>query len=79
MQVFQRGVNESLMIGTNVVITVLEITPHCVRIAVEDPDGTPPYREETVYLENNDLPYASNESELGRHERALSGRRYLGW
>lgn len=85
MHIFQRGVNESLMIGPKVVVTVLEITPHCVRLAVEDPDGTPSYREETIYLEgevsldSDDSVYAVNESESGRHERALSGSRYLGW
>lgn len=75
MQVFQRGVNESLMIGANVVVTVLEITPHCVRIAVENPDSTPSYREEVLYLDQCDAKSQhDNDAEL-----VVSGPRYLGW
>lgn len=83
MQVFQRGVNESLMIGANVVVTVLEITPHCVRIAVENPDATPSYREEVLYLDQYGLDCDQTEgvaSDANESvELALSGPRYLGW
>lgn len=75
MQVFQRGVNESLMIGANVVVTILEITPHCVRIAVENPDATPSYREEVLYLDQVEAD-RNHEPDA---ELVLSGPRYLGW
>jgi carbon storage regulator CsrA len=82
MQIFQRGVNESLMIGPNVVVTVLEITPHCVRIAVQNPDATPSYREETIHLNARDVEPVmtiDDETESNRLNLALSGSRYLGW
>lgn len=50
MQVFQRGVDESLVIGEEYVITVLEILPNCVRLGITDPNSIPEYWEETLYL-----------------------------
>lgn len=52
MQVFQRGVDESLVIGQDVVVTVLEIQPSCVRLGITDPNNIPEYWEETLYLED---------------------------
>lgn len=54
MQVFQRGVNESLVIGQDMVITVLDIQPHCVRIAVQNPEAFPAYYEKTLYFGEGD-------------------------
>ena len=56
MQVFQRGVDESLFIGDDVVVTVLEIMPNCVRLGITDPNSVPEYWEETLFLdtENED-------------------------
>jgi carbon storage regulator CsrA len=56
MQVFQRGVDESLIIGHDVVVTVLEILPTCVRLGITDPNNVPEYWEETLFLdtENED-------------------------
>lgn len=51
MQVFQRGVDESLVIGSEVVVTVLDVQDGCVRLGITDPNSTPSYREETLYLE----------------------------
>lgn len=51
MQVFQRGVDESLVIGHDVVVTVLEILPSCVRLGITDPNNIPEYWEETLYFE----------------------------
>lgn len=51
MHIFQRGVNQSLVIGQDMVITVLDIQPHCVRLGITDPDAIPPYWEETLYLD----------------------------
>jgi carbon storage regulator CsrA len=56
MQVFQRGVDESLVIGHDMVVTVLEIMPNCVRLGITDPNNDPEYWEETLFLdtENED-------------------------
>ncbi len=54
MQVYQRGLNQSLIIGHDVVVTVLDIQPHCVRISIQDPEAIPPYWEETLYLDDGD-------------------------
>jgi carbon storage regulator CsrA len=82
MHIFQRGVNESLMIGPNVVVTVLEVTPCCVRIAVRNSGATPSYREETIYLEADDDDVDADsvllsECDEQSQELALSGSGYL--
>ena len=52
MQVFQRGVQESLVIGDDVVVTVLEIMPSWIRLGITDPSSDPEYWEETLFLED---------------------------
>ncbi len=79
MQVFQRGVNESLMIGEDVVVTVLEIQPHCVRIAVENPEATPAYREETLYFDQGGSVMTTGSVNNLEPSLVLTGTRYLGW
>jgi carbon storage regulator CsrA len=54
MQVFQRGVQESLVIGDEVVVTVLEIMPSWVRLGITDPNSIPEYWEETLFLEESE-------------------------
>ncbi len=51
MRVFLRGVNEGLVIDDRWEVTVLEIQPGCVRLAITSTRGTPSYREETLYFE----------------------------
>lgn len=51
MRVFQRGVDESLMIGDEVVVTVLEVLHDSVRLGICDPSNTPEYWEETLFVE----------------------------
>ena len=46
MLVLTRGVNESIMIGRDVVITVLEVRGDHVRIGIEAPRDVPVHREE---------------------------------
>ena len=43
------GVNEGLVIGESIVVTVLEIDGDHVRISISDPQNDPPYWEQTVY------------------------------
>jgi sRNA-binding carbon storage regulator CsrA len=53
MQVFQRGVDESLILNCedgDMKITVLEILPTCVRLGITDPNNFPEYWEETLHL-----------------------------
>lgn len=54
MQIFVRGVDESLVIGDGVTVTVLEIQPHCVRVGIQDQNATPSYWEETLFVESGD-------------------------
>jgi carbon storage regulator CsrA len=54
MQSFLRGVNESLVIGHDVVVTVLEINASWIRLSIEDPRSAPSYREETLYMDAGD-------------------------
>lgn len=54
MHIFQRGVNQSLIIGRDMVVTVLEIQPTYVRLGITDPHTVPAYREETLYLPEKD-------------------------
>ena len=50
MRVYTRGVDEALVIGQTVQISVLEVRTNCVRLAIVDPDASPTYREEVLYL-----------------------------
>ena len=63
MQIFQRGVNESLKIGCDVVVTVLEIQPDCVRLGIKNPKATPAYWEETIFIDGDDGGNADVEAE----------------
>ena len=54
MRVYTRGVDEGLMIGNNVQVNVLEVQTDCVRLAIIDPDASPSYREEVLYLSSGD-------------------------
>ncbi len=50
MRVYTRGVDEALVIGGTVQVSVLEVQTNCVRLAIVDPDASPTYREEVLYL-----------------------------
>ena len=50
MRVYTRGVDEALVIGQTVQVSVLEVQTNCVRLAIVDPDASPTYREEVLYL-----------------------------
>lgn len=49
MQVISRVVDEGLVIGDDVIVKVLEVQDDCVRLAISDPNGSPRYREQTLY------------------------------
>jgi carbon storage regulator CsrA len=67
MRIFQCGINGSLMIGRDTVVTVLEIQSNSVRLGINDPNAIPSYWEETLYLENDD-----GESDAERYEPAYA-------
>ena len=48
MLVLTRSANQSIMIGDDVVITVLEVRGDHVRIGIEAPRSVPVYREEVI-------------------------------
>jgi carbon storage regulator CsrA len=50
MHIFQRGVDESLVIGDDVTVTVLDVQPDSVRLGINDPNQFPAYWEETLYF-----------------------------
>jgi carbon storage regulator CsrA len=53
MQVISRSVNEGLVIGDNVRVTVLEIQSNYIRLAIETPRQAPYYREEKLYFNDD--------------------------
>ena len=54
MRVYTRGVDEGLVIDRSVQVNVLEVLTDSVRLAIIDPDATPSYREEVLYLPSDD-------------------------
>ena len=63
MRVYTRGVNEGLMIGTSVQVNVLEVQGDRVRLAIIDPDSSPTYREEVLFLPSRDDDDTDTEEE----------------
>lgn len=60
MQIFQRGINQSVVIGQDMVVTVLEIQSTFVRIGITDPHSDPVYWEETLFV-NEDADFLAEE------------------
>ena len=54
MQVIARSANEGLVIGKDIVVTVLEIQNTFVRLGIETPNQAPFYREETLRIGDDD-------------------------
>lgn len=59
MQLISRRVNEGIIIGEDIRVTVLEIHEDRVRLGINSPNDIPQYWEETLYLE-----YEENAREL---------------
>lgn len=51
MEFVSRRVNEGVMIGDDIHVTVLEIHDDRVKLGITSPNDFPPYWEQTVYLE----------------------------
>ncbi len=72
MRVYTRGVDQGLMIGTDVQVNVLEVHSDRVRLAIIDPDASPTYREEVVFLPADDGDgFDSSESERSEYVPAF--------
>ena len=54
MQVIARSANEGLVIGDDIVVTVLEIHSKFVRLGIETPNRAPFYREEVLHYGDDD-------------------------
>ena len=50
MNLFDCREGESLIIDHGIEVLILEVKEDCVRIAITSQEETPPYREETLYL-----------------------------
>ena len=64
MRVFQRGVDECLVIGQDVVVTVLDVQPDSVRLGISDSRSSPSYWEQTLYFGEDDLDEEGSSLEL---------------
>lgn len=56
MLVLSRKLNEKIVIGDNVVITIVKIDRHQVRIGIEAPNEVPVYRRELLDAQRDDKP-----------------------
>jgi carbon storage regulator CsrA len=68
MQMITRRVNESLVIGGEIHVTVLDICKNCVRLAISSPDTFPQYREEILCL---NPAFAEDEGEFQEEQEAV--------
>lgn len=60
MQIISRRENEAIVIGNDIVVTVLEFEDDFVRLAIESPNEEPSYREEVIHLESRYAELQSN-------------------
>ncbi len=68
MQMISRRVNESLVIGSDIHVTVLDICEDCVRLAISSPTAFPQYWEQTLYW--NQAHEGENETQYAEEEAA---------
>jgi carbon storage regulator CsrA len=71
MRVYTRGVDEGLVIGNNVQVNVLEVQTDCVRLAIIDPDASPSYREEVLYLPSDEDDCDMSDNFLTEYDPSL--------
>ena len=60
MQVISRAENESIQIGDNLTVTVVEINNQYVRLGITSTDGELNYWEETLYLQTQEAELQLN-------------------
>jgi carbon storage regulator CsrA len=69
MQMITRRVNESLVIGSDIHVTVLDICENCVRLAISSPKNFPQYWEQTLYWDQ--APEEDQEDLQAEQEAAM--------
>ncbi|NRB41527.1 MAG: carbon storage regulator CsrA [Pseudomonadales bacterium] len=62
MLILTRRVQEALMIGDNVTVTVLSVKGNQVRLGIDAPRDVEVHREEIYHRVNNTQPKVANES-----------------
>ena len=60
MQIISRRENEAIVIGDDILVTVLEVEDDFVRLAIESPHEEPSYREQVIHLESKYAELPSN-------------------
>lgn len=56
MHVISRCENQALVIGDDIIVTVLNIREDHVRLAISSPHDTPSYWEQDLYLQQDEQP-----------------------
>ena len=51
MRIFDSAEDESIIVGDDIEVKVLEINEDYVRLAISSPAHDPAYREETIFLD----------------------------
>lgn len=69
MQMITRRVNESLVIGSDIHVTVLDICKNSVRLGISSPKHNPQYWEQTLYW--NDSRDDGQEDQVPQFEITL--------
>ncbi len=59
MHIMTRQVNEGVVIGEGIEVTVLEIGPNFVRLEVTEPGAELPCREHLLFLDDETTPTAA--------------------
>ncbi len=62
MVVLSRLINESVIIGNNIRVTILDVKDNQVRIGITAPDHTPSYWEQTIFTSDEDKQNKEPES-----------------
>lgn len=61
MQMITRRVNEGLVIGNDIHVTVLDICKDRVRLAISSPSNNPSYWEQTLFCENAEAEFSEED------------------
>lgn len=65
MHIISRGANESILIGENTVVKVLEVFGDRVKLSIETPGAEPAYWEKVVYLDQSVVEEELESVEIG--------------
>ena len=77
MLILTRRINESLIIGDNVTVTILGLKGNQVRIGVDAPRDVAVHRQELAQKQESAVDDGSSESSYDAEENAFFWRKYL--